>query len=69
MNKYSSVKLTKANFTADSAWYVDQVLIKESEHALKEFLFPCGHWLEASEDGPAVMELPLLCKCTCLPFA
>eukprot|EP00794_Sanderia_malayensis_P015737 gene15737-17322_t len=43
-----------------SGWFLDKVVVRESEHASKSFEFKCDRWLSArDDDGQIVRDLPL----------
>ena len=42
----------------ESAWFLDKVLIKETEHALHEYAFPYSQWLEPQRGRPTQAEVP-----------
>ena len=37
----------------DERWLVDKILVKENEHAVQEYVFPCYNWLESTVDQHA----------------
>ncbi|ELT98105.1 hypothetical protein CAPTEDRAFT_225952 [Capitella teleta] len=46
-----SIKLKHDGTDQDSAWNVNKVIIKETEHALMEYVFACDTWIQPADDG------------------
>ena len=41
----------------EERWLVDKILIKESEYAVHEYVFPCYQWIQADQNEAPVMAI------------
>ncbi|XP_071837899.1 uncharacterized protein [Apostichopus japonicus] len=54
LNKLKGILIGHDSDEADKGWYLDKVVVKETEGEKRDFLFPCYQWLDVAKDDGAI---------------